>query len=98
MDGASRAQRFFLVTLPILRPVIGIVLILQSIIELRTYDLIHVLTKGGPGSSTDLLAYFIYRTAFRGLDLAQASALAYVLLLMTLFLVVFYFRRVYRSA
>ncbi len=98
VDGASRAQRFFLVTLPILRPVIGIVLILQSIIELRTYDLIYVLTKGGPGSSTDLLAYFIYRTAFRGLDLAQASALAYVLLLMTLFLVVFYFRRVYRSA
>lgn len=97
VDGATAPQRFFLVTLPILRPVIGIVLILQSIIELRTYDLIYVLTKGGPGSSTDLLAYFIYRTAFRGLDLAQASALAYVLLFLTMLLVVFYFRQVYRT-
>jgi len=98
VDGANAAQRFFLVTLPILRPVIGVVLILQTIIELRTYDLIYVLTKGGPGASTDLLAYFIYRTAFRGLDLAQASALAYVLLIMTMLLVVFYYRRVYRTA
>ncbi len=97
VDGANGLQRFFLVTLPILRPVIGVVLILQTIVELRTYDLIYVLTKGGPGASTDLLAYFIYRTAFRGLDLAQASALAYVLLLMTMFLVVFYYRRVYRT-
>lgn len=98
VDGASALQRFFLITLPLLRPVIGIVLILQSIVELRTYDLIYVLTKGGPGSATDLLAYFIYRTAFRGLDLAQAAALSYILLFMTLFLVVFYFRRVYRTA
>lgn len=97
VDGANALQRFFLVTLPILRPVIGVVLILQTIIELRTYDLIYVLTKGGPGASTDLLAYFIYRTAFRGLDLAQASALAYVLLFGTMLLVVFFYRRVYRS-
>lgn len=97
VDGANAFQRFFLVTLPILRPVIGVVLILQTIIELRTYDLIYVLTKGGPGASTDLLAYFIYRTAFRGLDLAQASALAYVLLFGTMLLVVFFYRRVYRT-
>lgn len=95
VDGANVMQRFFLITLPILRPVIGVVVILQSIIELRTYDLIYVLTKGGPGASTDLLSYFVYRTAFRGLDLAKASALAYVLLAMTMLLVVVYYRRVY---
>lgn len=97
VDGATPLQRFVFVTIPILRPVIGIVLILQSIVELRTYDLIYVLTKGGPGDATDLLAYFIYRAAFRGLDLAQASAMAYLMLFMTLFLVVFYFRNVYRT-
>lgn len=97
VDGASPLQRFTYITLPLLRPVIGVVLILQSIIELRTYDLIYVLTRGGPGSSTDLLAYFVYRTAFRGLDLARASAMAYLLLLMTMVLVVFYYRRVFRE-
>lgn len=95
VDGATPFQRFTYLTLPLMRPVIGVVLILQSIIELRTYDLIYVLTRGGPGSSTDLLAYFIYRTAFRGLDLAQASAMSYVLLVLTMVLVVFYYRRVY---
>jgi multiple sugar transport system permease protein len=98
VDGASTLQRFAFITLPLMRPVIGVVLILQSILELRTYDLIYVLTRGGPGSSTDLLAYFIYRTAFRGLDLAQASAMAYLLLAMTMVLVVFYYRRVFRES
>ncbi len=97
VDGANPWQRFAYLTVPLMRPVIGVVLILQSIIELRTYDLIYVLTRGGPGSSTDLLAYFIYRTAFRGLDLARASAMAYVLLALTMVLVVFYYRRVFRE-
>ncbi len=98
VDGASFSQRFFLVTLPLLRPVIGVVLILQTIAELRTYDLVYVLTRGGPGATTDLLAYFIYRKAFLGLDLGSASALAYLLLLLTLALVIFYYRRVFREA
>ena len=97
VDGASPLQRFFHVTLPLLRPVIGVVLILQTIAELRTYDLVYVLTRGGPGAATDLLAYFIYRKAFLGLDLGGASALAYLLLLLTLALVVFYYRRVFRE-
>ncbi len=95
VDGASFPQRFLHVTLPLLRPVIGVVLILQTIAELRTYDLVYVLTRGGPGAATDLLAYFIYRKAFLGLDLGGASALAYLLLLLTLALVVFYYRRVF---
>ncbi len=97
VDGASPLQRFFHVTLPLLRPVIGVVLILQTIAELRTYDLVYVLTRGGPGAATDLLAYFIYRKAFLGLDLGGASALAYLLLLLTLALVVFYYRRVFQE-
>ncbi len=76
---------------------IGVVLILQTIAELRTYDLVYVLTRGGPGAATDLLAYFIYRRAFLGLDLGGAAALAYLLLLFTLVLVVVFYRRVYRE-
>jgi len=97
VDGATAFQRFVFITLPLLRPVIGVVIILQSILELRTYDLIYVLTRGGPGSSTDLLAFFIYRSAFRGLDLAHASAMSYLLLAMTMVLVVVYYRRVFRT-
>jgi multiple sugar transport system permease protein len=95
VDGATPFARFFLITLSLLRPVMGVVLILQTIVALRTYDLIYVLTRGGPGDATDLYAYFTYRQAFLGLDLAKASALAYILLLVTLILVFFYYQRVF---
>jgi multiple sugar transport system permease protein len=96
VDGATPFSRFFLITLPILQPVIGVVLILQTIVALRTYDLIYVLTRGGPGVSTDLYAYFTYRQAFLGLDLAKASALAVILLAVTLVLVLVYYQRAFR--
>lgn len=92
VDGATPLQRFRYITLPLLRPVLLILLILQTVAELRTYDLVYVLTRGGPGSATELVSYFIYRKAFLGLDLSAASAMAYVLLLASLGLVALYYR------
>ncbi len=93
VDGATPWQAFRWVTLPLLRPVLLVLLILQTVAEVRTYDLVYVLTRGGPGASTDLASYFIYRKAFLGLDLSGASAMAYLLFLLTLALVVLYYRR-----
>lgn len=91
IDGANAWQVFRHVTFPQILSILGILGILQILTELRTYDLIYVLTKGGPGVSTDLISYYIYRRAFLFLDLSSASAMSVILLLLTLGLVsIFY--------
>lgn len=92
VDGATPFQAFLRVTLPLLRPVLLALVVLQTLTEVRTYDLVYVLTRGGPGSATDLVSYFIYRKAFLGLDLSGASAMGYLLLLLSMGLVVLYYR------
>lgn len=97
VDGATPWQAFWYVTFPLLRPVLLALLVLQTLAEVRTYDLVYVLTRGGPGSATDLVSYYIYRKAFLGLDLSGAGAMGYLLLLLTLALVALYYRLLARS-
>ena len=96
VDGATELQQFYYLTLPMLRPVATIAVIIQLINEFRTYDLVYVLTKGGPGISTDLLSYFAYKRAFLGLSINEGAAASFILLLMVLFLTVIFFRIVTR--
>lgn len=91
VDGANRLQQFWYITLPLLRPVSVIAIIIQLINEFRTYDLIYVLTKGGPGVSTELLSFFAYKRAFQGLQVNEGSAAAFVLLLIILAITVVFF-------
>ncbi|MGH6879841.1 carbohydrate ABC transporter permease [Hypericibacter sp.] len=98
VDGAKEWQQFWYLTLPMLRPIAAIAIIIQLINEFRTYDLVYVLTKGGPGISTDLLSYFAYKRAFLGLAINEGSAASFVLLGMVLVLTVLFFRIVTRKA
>jgi multiple sugar transport system permease protein len=84
MEGASALQTFLHVTLPLLRPVIMVTLLIRLIFAVRTYDLIYIMTRGGPGQATDLVSYFIYRQAFVTLNIAQAAAMSVILLLIVL--------------
>lgn len=97
VDGANEFQQFWYLTLPMLRPVAAIAIIIQLINETRTYDLVYILTKGGPGISTDLLSYFAYKRAFLGLSINEGAAISFVLLLMVLTLTVIFFRLVTRQ-
>ncbi len=97
IDGAREVQQFFFITLPLMRPVISVALILRTIFAFRTYDLIYVLTRGGPGVSTEVLSYFIYRRTFMGLQPAEAAATSYILLIMIFALVVLAFKYIYKS-
>ncbi len=81
VDGASPLQSFWHITLPMMRPVIAVALLIRIIFAIKTYDIIYIMTRGGPGNATDLVSYFIYRRAFVGLDLGEASAMAGILLL-----------------
>ncbi|RWO62680.1 MAG: sugar ABC transporter permease [Mesorhizobium sp.] len=97
VDGARGWQQFVYITLPMLRPVAAITIIIQLINEFRTYDLPYVLTKGGPGNATEVLSFFAYRRAFLGLSLNEGAAAAFVLLLIVLLLTVIFFAVLERS-
>lgn len=81
VDGANMFEQFRDITLPYMRPVIIITLLIRLIFALKTYDLIYIMTKGGPGDATDIISYYIYRSAFIGLDLGQAASMSVILLL-----------------
>jgi multiple sugar transport system permease protein len=86
MDGANMWQRFRSITLPMLSNTLGFVLIVALIAALQAFDQIYVMTGGGPYESTQTIVMEIYESGFRKLELGFASALSYVLLLVTLVL------------
>ena len=83
IDGSSRWQTFWHVTLPLLKPSILIVLLLRTMDLLRVFDQIFILTEGGPGFATETISLYIYRTAFRFFDFGYAAAMSFVLLALT---------------
>jgi multiple sugar transport system permease protein len=98
VDGASSWAVFRDITLPQLKPVIGIVLLLKTVFALKAFDTIYTLSNGGPGTSTQTLAYFVYQTAFNYYDMGYAAASAYILTAVLMVLAVFYLRLIFRKA
>ncbi|HLZ31629.1 MAG TPA: sugar ABC transporter permease [Chloroflexota bacterium] len=81
LDGASRWQAFWRVTLPILRPTILVALLFRTIDAVRMFDLPRVLTNGGPGRSTETVVLYAYNTFFTSLNFGYGSTLAVVIFL-----------------
>lgn len=81
IDGASAWQTFRHVTLPLLRPVIVVVLLLRVMDAFKVYDIIFTLTQGGPAGQTEAISYLIFKTGLRFFDVGYASAMSWVLLL-----------------
>lgn len=90
MDGAGPAQSFLHVTLPSMRGILAIAIILQTIWSLRVFDLVFVLTRGGPADATVLLNFLAYRVTFNFLDLGYGSAIANVIFALTFLLAALY--------
>ena len=80
-DGANPLQIFFFITIPLLSPTVFFVLIITTISSFQVFDLIYLMTKGGPLESTNVLVYWIYKNAFEYFNIGQASAGAYILFL-----------------
>ena len=97
VDGASRIQTLIHITLPMLRPIILIASILMTMFSLKAFDPIATLTQGGPGDSTEVLNFLIYKTGFRFFDMGYASALGYILAMITIGFVVIYMRRLVKG-
>lgn len=97
IDGASAWQRFRKITLPWIRPMLLLVVILNTINAVMTFDLIYVLTQGGPGEATTVVSWLGYITFFNFSRYGQGTAILYVLSMISLFLAVFYFLLLYRG-
>lgn len=92
IDGANAVVRFFKITLPMLSPVTFMVTILTIISSFQVFDLINVMTKGGPGYATNVLVYRIYQEGFKYMRYGYASAMAYFLFLIILIITLIQFR------
>ena len=90
IDGASGWQRFRYLTMPLLRPFLNIVLVLNFIYVFNSFPLIWVMTQGDPANSTDILVTWLYKLAFRYGELGMASALSVVMFLILLALTMIY--------
>jgi multiple sugar transport system permease protein len=81
LDGASW-QLFRYLTLPFLRPAILVILLIRAIDALRVFDIVFVLTKGGPGYSTETLTMYAYRLSFSFQEFGKGAALSFLLLIL----------------
>ena len=92
IDGAGKVQRFFRITIPLLKPTSLMVLMLSLIESFKAYPLIVALTGGGPGNSTTYLVQYIYRYGFEKSELGYASAMSVILFLVIMILTALQFR------
>ncbi len=95
-DGAGAGKIFWHVTLPWLAQPLLVVLILQTMLAIRVFDIIYVLTAGGPGAATTTLVWQTYLTTFDDLNFGLGNTYAYTVTLITLVLAIGYFRMLYR--
>jgi multiple sugar transport system permease protein len=91
IDGASTLDKFFKITIPQLKPVIFINMVLITIYTFNTFDMIMALTGGGPGRSTEVISLNIYNTVFGHLELGRGSVLAVILFFINLSITLFYY-------
>jgi multiple sugar transport system permease protein len=92
IDGAGIIRQFFNITVPMLSPVIFMVTILTIISSFQVYDLIAVMTAGGPGRATNVLVYRIYQEGFNYLRFGYASSMAYFLFLLIMIVTLIQFQ------
>jgi ABC-type sugar transport system permease subunit len=92
MDGAGAWAAFWRITLPLLAPSIAVVLILRTIEAFKVFDIVYVMTGGGPASGTQTVAFFTYLQAFSNQLFGYGAALAYLIVLAVFALAMVYLR------
>ncbi len=98
IDGANAWQVFHLIKLPMIRPVMQVVLVLVTVNAVQVFDLVYVLTQGGPGTSTYTAMWYVYQNAFNGGSVAYAATMSVVLLVITAVIAVAFVARRDRGA
>lgn len=97
IDGANTVQRFFHITIPLLKPAIMSVLMLGFIYTFKVFDLIYMMTKGGPLNATEVLSTYSYRHSFTLFNFSIGAAAAVILFLCLMCVGVFYLRLIQKD-
>lgn len=93
IDGAKWYSKFWNITLPLLSPTTFFITVMAVINSFQVFDTIYLMTQGGPARSTSVLVYYIYQNAFQYFQMGYASAIAYVLFFVVLFITLLQFWR-----
>jgi ABC-type sugar transport system permease subunit len=96
VDGASAWKRFWYIRLPLLRPAILIALIIRTVEAFRVFDLVYIITSGGPAYGTVTISYLTYMNSFTFGKLGTGSALSFLISIFTIIMAVIYIRFLYR--
>ena len=94
IDGANAWNIFWRIKLPLLKTVIQLVLVLITISSVQVFDIIYVMTQGGPGTSTYTVMWYIFQNVFNNGSVGYAAAMGVVMLLLTLFIAMIYLRAI----
>lgn len=81
IDGASRWNKFRYLTIPLLRPIIVVALLIRGLDALKFFDVIFALTGGAPGNSTETISFYIYKTGYQFFRLGHGAAASFILLI-----------------
>jgi multiple sugar transport system permease protein len=95
MDGARPWQVFRDITVPLLRPIIALVLLLRGIDAFKEFDKVFILTGGGPGTATELISIYAWRVNFRNWDLGYGAVCAFMIYLVVLILCAVSYKAIY---
>ncbi len=96
VDGANALQRFFLIRLPLLRPAILVALVIRTVEAFRVFDIIYVITNGGPAFGTVTISYLTYLETFSFGNVGRGAALSFLISIFTLIMAFVYIRILYR--
>jgi multiple sugar transport system permease protein len=97
LDGLTEWQKLWRIVMPLIRPVVMVVVLIRLIDSIRVFDLIFVVTRGGPGSTTEVMSVLSYITGFSEGDMGSAAAIAWVTVVLVNVLVAIFLRALSRS-
>ncbi len=87
VDGASELDLIRYITIPMLKPIMYIAILIRSIDSFKMFDLVYILTRGGPVNSTETASLYIYKTGFNFFNMGKASTMSYILLIIMTILI-----------
>lgn len=90
VDGANKVQQFFRITLPLLKPAILVALLFRTLDTFKVFDLVSVLTNGGPSNSTETISVYAYKTMFANMNFGLGSAIAVVMFIILAIICIIY--------
>ena len=93
LDTQSKFKIFRFITLPLIFPIVGLVIILRLVEAMKIFGLPYSLTTGGPGVSTEVYSILVYRMALKHFDFGYSSALGFVFLIIVMTIVIIFFRK-----